>query len=129
MFRAKTKEEETNKNMLYSYFYIVLPFYFPQWVDIDHPAWHHQHAAVSQHGQVLEGAARDLRHAQTRRGAPQVVPVQTSRPHRRHGLSTLGATQEAQDEQEAMRHLWHMMADVGHSPDLEHTSHSGVRPK
>ncbi|OWK49869.1 Histone acetyltransferase KAT8, partial [Lonchura striata] len=58
--------------------------------DQHHPDRHHQHAAVPQHGQVLEGAARHLRHAAPRRGAPQERPVQEATHHRGLHLPALG---------------------------------------
>ncbi|XP_048709742.2 histone acetyltransferase KAT8 isoform X2 [Caretta caretta] len=50
--------------------------------DQHHSERHHQHAAVPQHGEVLEGATRHLRHAQARGGASEERPVQEASHHR-----------------------------------------------
>ncbi|CAM9117175.1 unnamed protein product, partial [Bubo scandiacus] len=52
----------------------------PQPDDQHHPDRHHQHPPVPQHGEVLEGAARHLRHPQAGGGAPQRAPSTRSRP-------------------------------------------------
>ncbi|XP_059728749.1 histone acetyltransferase KAT8 isoform X2 [Haemorhous mexicanus] len=70
----------------------------PQPDDQHHSDRHHQHAAVPEHGQVLEGAARHLRHAQAGGGAPQERPVQEAAHHRGLHLPALGAP-EAQTGQ------------------------------
>lgn len=57
-------------------------FLFLQPDDQHHAEWHHQHAAVAQHGEVLEGSARYLCDAQTGRGAPEERPVQETTNHR-----------------------------------------------
>lgn len=50
--------------------------------DQHHTEWHHQHAAVAQHGEVLERSARHLCDAQTGGGAPEERPVQETTNHR-----------------------------------------------
>lgn len=50
--------------------------------DQHHSEWHHQHAAVPQHGEVLEGPTRHLCDAQTGGGALEERPVQEAPHHR-----------------------------------------------
>ncbi len=72
-----------------------LTFVYLQPDDLDHTERHHQHAAVAQHGQVLEGAARDLRHSQTGGGAHQERRVPPAAHHHRHGLSPVVSAQKS----------------------------------
>ena len=66
-----------------------------------HPDRHHQHAADSQHGEVLEGSARHLCHAEACRGAHQECPVQATSDGSGHVLSALVSTAEStKDHQE-----------------------------
>lgn len=54
----------------------------PQPDDQHHAEWHHQHAAVAQYGEILEGSACYLCDAQTGGGAPKECPVQETTNHR-----------------------------------------------
>ena len=66
-----------------------------------HADRHHQHAADSEHGEVLEGPARHLCHAEAGRGAHQECPVQAPGDGSGHVLSALVSTAEStQDQQE-----------------------------
>lgn len=58
------------------------PHSSPQSDDQHHTEWHHQHPAVAQYGQVLEGSACYLCDAQTGWRAPEECPVQETTNHR-----------------------------------------------
>ena len=53
---------------------------------------HCEHAAGPQHGQVLEGSARDLRHPQARGPAYEKRGVPQASTDGRRGLLTLGTS-------------------------------------
>lgn len=50
--------------------------------DQHHAEWHHQHAAVAQHGEILERSACYMCDTQTGGGAPEERPVQETTNHR-----------------------------------------------
>ena len=63
--------------------------------DEHHTARHHQHTADTEHGEVLEGPARDLRDAQAGGGAHPQLAVQEAHDHRGCRVSALAAAQES----------------------------------
>lgn len=66
---------------------------FPsQWNDQHRPDRHHLNSASDEHGQILEGSARDMRHPEDSRGTHSVHPVQTTATAGRSNLSPVDST-------------------------------------
>lgn len=66
---------------------------FPsQWNDQYCPDRHHLNSASDEHGQILEGSARDMRHPEDSRGTHSVHPVQTTATAGRSNLSPVDST-------------------------------------
>jgi hypothetical protein len=70
-----------------------------QYDDQYHSGGHHQHSTVSQHDQVLERTARDLRHTKVGGRACQECAIPQTSTDCRHFLFEMGAKQESEESQ------------------------------
>ena len=76
--------------------------------DVHFPDGYHQHAADHEHGEVLEGAARGVRHPQAGGGAPEERPVQEAAHLHRQGLPAVAAAKESSQnfKEVDFMHMW-----------------------